>query len=492
MAASRRSEVASVNRILMLGLFGATLAFAAAPPEDPRLPLPAKEEIAKTEKVVKELFRVDYAKTKATDRSAFAKTLLENGEKSDEEAGQYVFFREARDVAARAGDVSVYFAAAKELVRTFRISDEDACAGGIDLLAASLALNGASAENASLIIEKVDAAVRAGNFAAAQKLVNAADVVSRRAAAPAVVVAAASRVKGLPALRLEFDKLPDAEKKLENSPQDKKANLLVGRFQCFVKNDWETGLGRLLLGADGTLRATVDKDLAAKSGSAFDRVQAGDQWHKFAASTDPFQKFGLEARAVGWYIEAVPELTGLEKMRVEKLIADLGPPAVDFADLTRQMNDPKSWRAAGKWTYDGKTAEGDNAAVREFLGKLPDNCVIQFRMGIKRGIRSQIWLGDRDVDSYFFGCDGKFPTPLKFHGKPIGDVRGADYFIKYGDTIKVKFEFKKERVTVWINDMQTVTAKRELRGLRLKLVVGTKQHKGTTSYSEFQVSASGG
>ena len=187
-------------------------------------------------------------------------------------------------------------------------------------------------------------------------------------------------------MKKEFEKLPEANKTLETDPADKKANLLVGRFLCFVKNDWDGGLARLLLGAEGPLRIAVDKDVAAASGGAAERIDAGDQWKKLAANADPFQKKSFEGRALEWYLKAVDEATGLNKVRVDKHIQELSTADNKWRILSHQLNEPKSWRTTGKWTLDGKTATGEAQAVRELLRRiLPTDCVIQFRHDDRAG-----------------------------------------------------------------------------------------------------------
>src|SRR5690606_27927305 len=52
------------------------------------------------------------------------------------------------------------------------------------------------------------------------------------------------------ALRGEYEQVAAARKTLDESPTDPEANLLVGKYSCFVKGDWDTGLPMLALGSD--------------------------------------------------------------------------------------------------------------------------------------------------------------------------------------------------------------------------------------------------
>ena len=110
-------------------------------------------------------------------------------------------------------------------------------------------------------------------------------------------------------LRREYEKIADAQKKLETTPTDGAANLLVGKFLCFVKSDWENGLPRLVLGSDDVLRANAEKDAKAATGTATDKVEAAESWHKLAAPLDPLQKSNLDGRALFWFAESLADST---------------------------------------------------------------------------------------------------------------------------------------------------------------------------------------
>jgi hypothetical protein len=473
--------------ILVVGL-----SWAVAQEIDPREPVPAKDTVAAAEKTVKNLFRAEYLKTKPADRTAFAKTLLENAETSkDTPAAFYVLLREAREVAARAGNVPYYLAASKELASSFRVSEAEARAGAVDLLAASLVGSGASAEHVQLLIDFVDDAVRNGEFAAAQKLAKAADSVARKTTSLPLALAAAERAKSLPGVQKEFEKVPDAQKTLQTDPANKKANLLVGRFLCFVKNDWEGGLARLLLGAQGPIQVAVEKDVAASADKA-QRIAAGDQWQKLSVTVDPFQKAGLEARSAYWYMQGVDDSKGPERARIEKLIKSVKPAGPNWVELTRQMNDPENWIEKGNWAHDEKGSHGSGVASREFAATLPPDCVLQFRATIKGGIRTEFRTGQEGGGYYgYFGQGGKAPAPFTLRGKGFTDVRGDPYIVKAGETLNVKLEFKKDQVTASINDAVIATAKRRVAPVKLTIVVGAGVHKGGSSYSDFKVSADG-
>jgi hypothetical protein len=339
----------------------------AAQPADTRAPIPQKTETAAAEKLVRDIFKADFAKIKPADRTALAEKLLEQAEGSkDDVAAHYVLITEASTASAKAGDAVNYLKAAEALSKSYKISLADAQASGIDALSSNLSKESASAA-AQPLLDAADAALGMGEFDAATKLLKAADTAGRKGSVKEVSNATALRTKSLAALRKEFDKLGDARKKLETAPTDADANLLLGRFLCFVKNDWEGGLPRLVLGSDATLRSAAEKDDKANSGSANDKAEAADFWYKLASSADALQKSNMMSRALTRYKDAQADATGLAKIKIEKRIEEI-------AKLAPTTGSTSSTGAAGGSAWNTiRQAIKDNTVKEWGGGSVPIN-----------------------------------------------------------------------------------------------------------------------
>jgi hypothetical protein len=291
---------------------------------DSRPAVPAKAELAEAEKLVRSLYKAEYVKTKAADRAVFAATLLaQAADTKDDLKAKYVLLHEARDMAAKGGDCEVYLKAADEIAATFKISSAAARAASVDVLVANVTGADNVRDGGQALVDSVDAALGAGEFDVATKLLRGAEFLGKKSSIALLTTATGLRSKSLPALRKAYEKIGDAQQKLEAAPTDGAANLLVGRFLCFVKSDWETGLPRIVLGTDDALRAIAEKDSKAATGSATDKIEAADSWHKFGADLDPLEKSNVQGRALHWYREALPDATGLAKARVEKRIDEI-------------------------------------------------------------------------------------------------------------------------------------------------------------------------
>src|SRR5262249_51369419 len=98
-----------------------------------KAPVPAAAEQAKALKLIKSIFKDDYARA-AKDPEArvkLADALLARGRATKEAASHYTLFREACDLAARAGDAALAFTAIEELDRRYVLNARAAQAGAL-------------------------------------------------------------------------------------------------------------------------------------------------------------------------------------------------------------------------------------------------------------------------------------------------------------------------------------------------------------------------
>src|SRR3954471_12634426 len=88
----------------------------------PRLPIPDEPSQARAEATIRNIFKSEYASNQPAQRRALASKLLQQArdEKTDA-TSRFVLFREARTVAASAGDVVVALRAVDEMSSLFAI-----------------------------------------------------------------------------------------------------------------------------------------------------------------------------------------------------------------------------------------------------------------------------------------------------------------------------------------------------------------------------------
>jgi hypothetical protein len=393
--------------ILLPSLFAASLAahsFSApclqADEPDERAAVPAPADIAKSEKLVKELLGDEFAKTKPANRGPLAVKLLQQAnETKDDLVGRFVLLSEARDTAAKAGDPLTAARAAEQLASEYRIS-----AGAAREPLAALGTAPMSTETsrsaADVLLAAADASAAGESWDSALALLKAAESAARRAKNIPMTGQVRTRSAQIEKMKAEADKVKDQLVKLKSNPDDAAANLAVGRFLCLVKRDWDGAIPLLSKGASGPLKAAVDTDIKAADGDEAAKIAAADAWYDMASKVNADAqkndlRGSLQLRAYHWYSLAVSKATGLNKAKAEKRIKELQAVAEAGSDRV------KIWMNIRKAMADQKTKHWP--IIGGFFGRqtyeeVPDGgaVLIGFRYTIGRnnlpGVMQPIFL----------------------------------------------------------------------------------------------------
>ncbi len=107
-----------------------------------------------------------------------------------------------------------------------------------------------------------------------------------------------------------------AEAALAANPNDPAANLSLGRYLAFQKNEWTAAMPRLAKGSDATLKTLAEKELAEPR-TGPEKMELGDAWFD-AAPKMALLKKNLLDRATHWYVQAWPSLDGASKDKLRE------------------------------------------------------------------------------------------------------------------------------------------------------------------------------
>lgn len=339
--------IRTITSVLLPFLF---VLVAASQEKKARENVPGQEALQKAEKSIKEIFKAEYAKKKAADQIDLAKKLLaQSVETNDDLAAKFVLLREARDLASKAGDVELAIKAVDEMSRRFAVSALENKQTALDLAEKSsvaVPINKSVVEHA---LDCVDLAVSDDNYDLAEKFLKIAQSAGAKSKMTGLNNILTNRTLEVDSIRKEFDKVKLDLKTLESKPDDPDASQSVGKFLCFHKGDWSAGLPRLAKCGDAKLKALAGKDLAAPK-EASERVEVGDGWWDLGESLDRTAQTELRLRAFFWYKQAIDDLKGLTKTRVEKRIADMEKVAalrkhetISPWTVLFRSSDPKNW-----------------------------------------------------------------------------------------------------------------------------------------------------
>lgn len=299
------------------------------------------------EKLIKDIFKDDFAKRAAADRVALAKKLLEQAEQSDaERASQFVLFREAKDAAVSGGDYALALRALKLMGEKFKVASVPMMADILAAKAKSIKTPEEASDLGRAYLKLSEEAVLQSDFVTADKAAEQAGALAKRARDVPLVTAAGARTKALSDLKARAAKLAKARETLIKSPDDAAANLIVGYFEITVKRDWDVGLPHLRLSSDAGLKSLAEKDLANPTTPA-DQTVVGDGWWDVAEKEAGSARDVLRRRAVQWYEKAQPKLTGLNKAKVDRRVTE-GKIAELHEGEWLEIADPGAFGAMGK------------------------------------------------------------------------------------------------------------------------------------------------
>jgi formylglycine-generating enzyme required for sulfatase activity len=132
----------------------------------------------------------------------------------------------------------------------------------------------------------------------------------------------------------------------------------MGRYLCLTKGNWEAGLPLLALSGDAKLKDLAKKELA-KPGVTMAQVELADGWSEFAENEKQPAKANLQRRALRWYQQALPELTGLTKTRVEKTVQELVKLTEPKKSITNSIGMKLAWIPQGEFLMGSPDSEAN-------------------------------------------------------------------------------------------------------------------------------------
>jgi hypothetical protein len=409
------------------------------------VPDPAKQKDA--EKLLKDLFKDQYAKKPPADRQALARALLDQARKSSEDpVALWVVYREAQDVAVQVCDVRTAMAAIDECSRFF---DVDSMA----MKNAALTACGKTAkapEDFAALAEALDRLIEdltsADQYEVAEKAAATALQYARKVNAPRLVSRATLRSKEVAEAKSRYQAMKAVLQTLAKTPDDANANLEMGQFLCFIKGNWDLGLRFLVKSGDAGLKALAEKELALPTAFA-DQIAIADGWYELGEKEKlPSKKYQLLNHAREFYTLALPQAVALQKAKLEKRLeqieASVGAAPGEAGTINLfKLIDLKKDVLSGSWSQKGNayTCAPQGGSRLQVPYNLPaeyDLLVTMERVAddfLVLGLVSEVGTFSAVIDWNFHACfellDGKdsgaqsgpttYPNPPVPVGKPV-------------------------------------------------------------------------
>lgn len=326
----RHSLVGFVSALLIL--FG-TVANATAQPEK-KAAIPGQEAQARVSKLIKELFQaeMDKAAKDPTAKARLAVTFLQEArDTNDDAAGRFVLLNLAIDYASQGGDSATALQAIEEKAQHFALPAGELLQAKIRALlgaSQSFTTNDGYQNLIDTALVLLEDALAEDDFPSSNKLLEAAENAARKLRSVPLVSSIRRRLDEVKKLEKEFAVWQPFAQKLAKDPEDADANLEMGKYQAFIKGNWDRGLQLLVRGGDNKLRKLAALDLAdPQTGAKQVAVAAG--WFEVSQGLKATQRTQALLRAYHWYQQSLGDVTGKTREQVEQLMQSImdGVPA---------------------------------------------------------------------------------------------------------------------------------------------------------------------
>jgi hypothetical protein len=288
-----------------------------------RWPVPDPAQLDQARDLVREIYQGEYEKKRSPrDQQALAKRMLQHATQLHEDpAGQYVLLDIARKIATQIGDSVTAWSALEQLLARF---DRDALAEQHELLN-QVAKKERTETGARLVLEQstalVETALQREEFDTADSLCQIATGAARQLGDRAALQELDATTRWVQQARKTHREIHRALASLTDA-DDPQANLLLGRYFCLVKGDWDQGLVFLSRGADTRLQELAQAELGNPTiGQA--QLDLAEGWWNLGVE-DPTHQKSFHLRAGYWYARAFPQLpTGLWRTKVQLRLNEL-------------------------------------------------------------------------------------------------------------------------------------------------------------------------
>jgi hypothetical protein len=287
-----------------------------------RLPVPDSPAQQKALQEVKAVLKDEFAR--ATDVKGqvalghnLARLAAEGG---DGPAVRYAMASQALELAVNCGEVSLASDLVEELVSWYDIDGWELRSKTLSELTHSVRTANARDRLAKESLELMEMALAEERYEVAMELAGRGSKLAAASKDPALRDRGREAVGRAKWLQEGAEEVNLAIDRLMQQPDDPEASLIIGKFRCFAKEDWQIGLPFLAKGSDETLKELARQELLGPTLPS-DQVRLADGWWELAGAgekrSDPTAK-PMRLRAIHWYRQALPKLAGLTLVKAQR------------------------------------------------------------------------------------------------------------------------------------------------------------------------------
>jgi tetratricopeptide (TPR) repeat protein len=301
----------------MSSLIPAALLCVAALAQETKNAVPSDDLQAVAERTVRATYKEEYGEKTAAGLQRLARKLLEQaGETRDDLALRFVLFREACEVASRAGDLETLLRAVDDLYGGFQVSGISLKAPSLLRIEPTLTKPDDLRRLAEVLLRLVRDALDLDQFDVAAKAAQSSQACARKAKDGSLATRADAAARSVTEVKAGYEKARKSEQALADAPHDPAANQAWGEWLCLQRGRWDKGLAFLLKAPPSPLRTMAEREFAG-SAERESLIEVADGWWELAdREKHPQRRSHLLAHARSIYTAALPKSTGEIRAKV--------------------------------------------------------------------------------------------------------------------------------------------------------------------------------
>ncbi len=295
---------------------------AAAQAASAKLPMPDPVSIAQKETTLKETYQSQIVSGTTQTREQSALELLKRSATSGDSASEVASLHVAGLLAAEADNVSLVMQICDALDNRYDVNIFPMKIGLLTQAGKSSRTPASKADLTDVCLATGFAALAVDDYPSAKKLAELSKNAARDSNRP-------TQAREADFLSDETDQCSDAydgiatyRKILRDKPLDPEASLAVGKFICFMKNDWAAGLPLLARGNDQGVRSVANTEMTGDLNEPQDQLALGSAWWELSSAARGDDQASYQQRARYWYLKGIANSREPDRSRIREQLTE--------------------------------------------------------------------------------------------------------------------------------------------------------------------------
>ena len=303
-----------------------------------KAPPPPAADLQASQKLIDEIYGGTLARARDNAaRAEVARRMLQSAiDTVNDLPGRFALFSRTIEVAREAEDIDTAFSAVDGMLKSWTVDGLNLRLEILSEVRKTARGRPEQANIARVASRLVDESLSAERYVFARRFSDIAVNSSRRSGDVPLIKAATVGNGEVGEIQLASASITASLATLKAHPDNEEANLAVGKFECFMRGDWASGLPRLALGSDPQLKEIAMRDLARPTLPDAQIILA-DAWWERAANETGLARKQILAHSAAYYRMASSTVGGLVKAKSDKRAADAATEAPVIAITPRQL-----------------------------------------------------------------------------------------------------------------------------------------------------------